>query len=54
MPGNDGGSFPHRTEMVKLKPKEISEIEGVDMVLGANEKFNLPQLLSNLDKVKTT
>ena len=23
MPGNDGGSFPHRTEMVKLKPKEI-------------------------------
>ncbi|MDC0249603.1 tRNA (N(6)-L-threonylcarbamoyladenosine(37)-C(2))-methylthiotransferase MtaB [Flavobacteriales bacterium] len=38
----------------QLKPKEISEIEGVDMVLGANEKFNLPQLLSNLDKVKTT
>jgi len=23
MPGNDGGSFPHRTEMVKQKPKEI-------------------------------
>ena len=23
MPGNDGGSFPHRTEMVKLKPKKI-------------------------------
>ena len=21
--GNDGGSMPHRTEMVKLKPKEI-------------------------------
>jgi threonylcarbamoyladenosine tRNA methylthiotransferase MtaB len=25
----------------QLKPKEISEIEGVDMVLGAAEKFNL-------------
>jgi len=24
MPGNDGGSFPHRTEMVKLKPKEVN------------------------------
>jgi len=21
--GNDGGSFPHRSEMVKLKPKEV-------------------------------
>ena len=38
----------------QLKPKEISDIEGVDMVLGANEKFNLPQLLSNLDTIKTT
>jgi len=38
----------------QLKPKEISDIDGVDMVLGANEKFNLPQLLTSLDTVKTT
>ena len=38
----------------QLKPKEISKIKGVDMVLGADEKFNLPQLLSNLDTVKST
>ena len=25
----------------QLKPQEISEIEGVDLVLGANEKFNI-------------
>ena len=36
----------------QLKPKEITEIEGVDMVLGANEKFNLPKLLTNLNKPK--
>ena len=34
----------------QLKPKEISAIEGVDLVLGANEKFNLPNLLANLTK----
>ena len=33
----------------QLKPKEISNIDGVDMVLGANEKFNLPKLLTNLN-----
>ena len=38
----------------QLKPKEISEIEGVDMVLGANEKFNLPKLLTNLNTLETT
>ena len=27
----------------QLKPKEISEIEGVDLVLGAQEKFNLAE-----------
>lgn len=32
----------------QLKPKEISKIKEVDMVLGANEKFNLPKLLENL------
>jgi len=31
----------------QLKPKEISQIEGVDLVLGANEKFNL---LNYIDK----
>ena len=36
----------------QLKPKEISSIEGVDMVLGASEKFNLPNLLLNLNKKK--
>ena len=34
----------------QLKPKTISEMEGVDMVLGANDKFNLPTLLKNLNK----
>ena len=34
----------------QLKPNEIAEIDGVDMVLGANEKFNLPNLLNDLSK----
>ena len=38
----------------QLKPKSISEIEGVDMVLGANDKFNLPKLLKNLNSTPTT
>ncbi|MEY2636115.1 MAG: tRNA ((6)-L-threonylcarbamoyladenosine(37)-C(2))-methylthiotransferase [Bacteroidota bacterium] len=29
----------------QLKPEEISAIPGVDLVLGANEKFQLPELL---------
>ena len=33
----------------QLKPEEISQIEGVDLVLGAKEKFNI---LSYLDDVK--
>lgn len=33
----------------QLKPTEITKIKGVDLVLGANEKFNIPQLLSNLN-----
>ncbi len=36
----------------QLKPKSISEMEGVDMVLGANDKFNLPNLLLNLENKK--
>jgi len=34
----------------QLKPEEIAAIEGVDLVLGANEKFNLPSLLNELTK----
>ena len=34
----------------QLKPKEISEIPGVDLVLGANEKFNILEHLESLDK----
>ena len=36
----------------QLKPKAISEMEGVDMVLGANDKFNLPNLLKDLENKK--
>ncbi len=32
----------------QLKPKEISQIEGVDIVLGANQKFNLIDYLDGL------
>ena len=34
----------------QLKPQEIAAIQGVDLVLGANEKFNLPTLLDDLSK----
>ena len=34
----------------QLKPKEISEIEGVDLVLGAAEKFNLAKHIKDYDK----
>lgn len=34
----------------QLKPKEIAEIEGVDLVLGAAEKFNLSKHISELSK----
>jgi len=34
----------------QLQPKEISEIEGVDLVVGAKEKFNLHQYLIALDE----
>ena len=33
----------------QLKPKEIAQISGVDLVLGNNEKFNLQQYLSQLN-----
>jgi threonylcarbamoyladenosine tRNA methylthiotransferase MtaB len=38
----------------QLKPKEIAEIEGVDLVLGAAEKFNLAQHLVGLTKGDST
>lgn len=34
----------------QLKPQEIANIDGVDLVLGANEKFNLPSMLDDLSK----
>lgn len=36
----------------QLKPKEIAEIEGVDLVLGANEKFNIEKHLPTLENVE--
>ena len=38
----------------QLKPKEIAEIEGVDLVLGAAEKFNLGQHLKEFAKGDST
>jgi threonylcarbamoyladenosine tRNA methylthiotransferase MtaB len=37
----------------QLKPKEISAIPGVDLVLGAAEKFQLPQILTSLTTPST-
>ncbi len=34
----------------QLKPEEISEIEGVDLVLGAKEKFNILSYLNDVEK----
>ncbi|MFM1932019.1 MAG: tRNA ((6)-L-threonylcarbamoyladenosine(37)-C(2))-methylthiotransferase MtaB, partial [Bacteroidota bacterium] len=34
----------------QLKPEEIASIPGVDLVLGANEKFNILEHLGNLEK----
>jgi len=34
----------------QLKPKELLNVEGVDLVLGASDKFNLIDYLNNLDK----
>ena len=35
----------------QLKPKEISEIEGVNLVLGAAEKFRILDYINDLSKV---
>ena len=34
----------------QLQPEEIAEIEGVDLVLGSNEKFRVFDYIENLDK----
>ncbi|MCC6582789.1 MAG: tRNA (N(6)-L-threonylcarbamoyladenosine(37)-C(2))-methylthiotransferase MtaB [Chitinophagales bacterium] len=34
----------------QLKPKEIAAIKGVDLVLGASEKFKLPEIITDLTK----
>ncbi len=36
----------------QLKPKEIAEIDGVDLVLGASEKFNILKHVESLEAVK--
>lgn len=36
----------------QLKPEEIAKIEGVDLVLGANEKFNLSHFIDKLPEEK--
>jgi len=36
----------------QLKPKEISEIDGVDLVLGASEKFNILKHIESLDSLE--
>ena len=38
----------------QLKPKEIAEIKGVDLVLGNNEKFKLKKYLTDLHKLEHT
>src|SRR3989338_9088147 len=38
----------------QLKPQEIASIPGVDLVLGANEKFNLVEHIESLDKLDVT
>ena len=38
----------------QLKPEQIAEIDGVDLVLGATEKFKLNTYLKNLEKNKNT
>ena len=38
----------------QLKPEEIARIKGVDMVLGASEKFKILEHINQLDKLETT
>ena len=38
----------------QLKPQEISEIEGVDYVLGQDAKFHIPELVEQIERGRTT
>jgi len=38
----------------QLKPEEVGHIEGVDLVLGTQEKFHIPHYLGDLHKRETT
>lgn len=38
----------------QLKPQEIAEMEGVDLVLGAAEKFNIAEYLDDINKKEET
>ena len=38
----------------QLKPNELSDVEGVDLVLGANEKFNIMNYIGDLTKNSKT
>ncbi|HPF52510.1 MAG TPA: tRNA (N(6)-L-threonylcarbamoyladenosine(37)-C(2))-methylthiotransferase MtaB [Draconibacterium sp.] len=38
----------------QLKPEEVGHIEGVDLVLGTQEKFHVPAFLGDLSKKETT
>ncbi|MCE4564768.1 tRNA (N(6)-L-threonylcarbamoyladenosine(37)-C(2))-methylthiotransferase MtaB [Maribellus sp. CM-23] len=38
----------------QLKPEEVGHIEGVDLVLGTQEKFHIPAYLGDLQKKDTT
>lgn len=38
----------------QLKPTEIAKIEGVDLVLGASEKFKIPKYIKDLSKRENT
>ena len=38
----------------QLKPEEVGHIEGVDLVLGTQEKFHIPAHIGNLEKRETT
>ncbi len=37
----------------QLKPEEIASIEGVDLVLGASEKFNILKHVESLDSIES-
>ncbi len=37
----------------QLKPQDIADIDGVDLVLGANEKFNILEHIEKIEKLET-